>query len=91
MANTCARQPRAGDGGPAVVCPWCNAAMLPPDAATAALAPGRLFCAAGCAVECDSRARRWWTEGARVPDGAAFPSAPARAALALPLPADWRP
>lgn len=41
-------------------------------------------------VECDSRARRWWAEGARVPDGAAFPTAPARAALALAMPADWR-
>lgn len=90
MAKRCARQPIAGEGGPAVSCPWCNAAMVAPPADVAALAPGRLFCASGCAVECDSRGRRWWTEGARVVEGAAFPAAPARQGLALPMPADWR-
>lgn len=85
-----ARQPIAGEGGPSVRCPWCGAAMVQPPADVAALAPGRLFCAGGCSIECDRRARRWWCEGIRVPDGAAFPPAPtARPAPALPLPADW--
>lgn len=83
-------QPIAGAGGPAVVCPWCSAPMSPPAADVAALAPGRLLCAEGCAVECDSRARRWWVEGSRVQDGAAFPLAPTRRPVALALPMDWR-
>lgn len=83
-------QPIAGAGGPAVVCPWCGAAMSAPAPDVAALAPGRLFCAAGCAIECDSRGRAWWAEGRRVLTGAAFPTAPARRAAALPLPVDWR-
>lgn len=86
-----ARQPIAGAGGPAVVCPWCGAAMTLPPADVAALAPGRMLCADGCAVECDRLARRWYADGYRVPNGAAFPPAPDdRPSPALTLPADWR-
>lgn len=90
MAKRCARQPIAGAGGPAVVCPWCSAPMVTPPADVASIAPGRLLCAAGCAVECDSRARRWWAEGSRVLDGAAFPLEPTRQPVALALPVDWQ-
>ena len=86
-----ARQPVAGEGGPAVLCPWCKAPMQLPPPDVAALAPARLFCAAGCAVECDELGRRWTAEGRRVRSGAAFPVAPARPSPALPLPADWQP
>lgn len=96
MASARARQPVAGAGGPAVVCPWCAAAMIHPGDDVARLAPGRLLCAGGCAVECDARGRRWWADGARVPNGAAFPTPPAadapaaRPVACMPLPDDWR-
>ncbi|MFN8560011.1 MAG: hypothetical protein U0531_22535 [Dehalococcoidia bacterium] len=63
--------------------------IAPPTPPPRAWTPAGACCAGGCAVECDARGVRWWAEGERIPEGAAFPLAPTRPAPALPLPVDW--